>query len=68
MGQSQEMYRVLRQEGVPVETVTYPCETHGDLHSNFYGETSSEPMHGVDLRRRMVEFLRRAFGEETAAR
>jgi dipeptidyl aminopeptidase/acylaminoacyl peptidase len=68
MGQSQEMYRALRQEGVPVEMVTYPRESHGDLHSNFYGETSTEPMHGVDLRRRMVEFIQRGFGEETAAR
>jgi dipeptidyl aminopeptidase/acylaminoacyl peptidase len=68
LGQSQEMYRALRQEGVPVEMVTYPRETHGDLHSNFYGETSTEPMHGVDLRHRMVEFIRHGFGEETAAR
>jgi dipeptidyl aminopeptidase/acylaminoacyl peptidase len=68
MGQSQEMYRALRQEGVPVEMVTYPRESHGDLHSNFYGETSTEPMHGVDLRRRMVDFIQRGFGEETAAR
>jgi dipeptidyl aminopeptidase/acylaminoacyl peptidase len=68
MGQSQEMYRALRQEGVPVEMVTYPREIHGELHSNFYGETSPEPMHGVDLRRRMVEFIERGFGTETATR
>jgi dipeptidyl aminopeptidase/acylaminoacyl peptidase len=68
MGQSQEMYRALRQEGVPVEMVTYPRENHGELHSNFYGETSPEPMHGVDLRRRMVEFIERGFGTETATR
>jgi dipeptidyl aminopeptidase/acylaminoacyl peptidase len=68
MGQSQEMYRALRQEGVPVDMVTYPRESHGELHSNFYGETSPEPWHGVDLRRRMVEFIERAFGTETASR
>jgi len=68
MGQSQEMYRALRQEGVPVDMVTYPRESHGELHSNFYGETSPEPWHGVDLRRRMVEFIERGFGAETASR
>lgn len=68
LGQSQEMYRALRQEGVPVEMVTYPREGHGDLNANFFGEPSTEPMHGVDLRRRMVEFIREAFGAETAQR
>jgi dipeptidyl aminopeptidase/acylaminoacyl peptidase len=66
MGQSQEMYRALRQEGVPVEMVTYPRENHGELHGNFYGEASKEPMHGVDLRRRMVEFIQKGFGTEMA--
>ena len=31
LGQAQEMYRALRQEGVPVELVTYPRENHGPL-------------------------------------
>src|ERR1700722_5026035 len=60
-GQSQEMYRALRQEGVPVEMVTYPRENRGDLCSNFNGEPSTEPMHGVDLRRRMIKFMSDAF-------
>ena len=42
MGQSLEMYRALRQEGVPVEMVTYPRESHGDLNGNFFGATSTE--------------------------
>jgi dipeptidyl aminopeptidase/acylaminoacyl peptidase len=62
------MYRALRQEGVPVEMVTYPRENHGDLSGNFNGQTSTEPMHGVDVRRRIVEFIDRGFHSETAAR
>ena len=56
-GQSQEMYRALHQMHVPVDLVIYPRESHGGLHKAFYGEVSEEPWHGVDARRRMVEFL-----------
>ena len=37
LGQAQEMYRALRQEGVPVELVTYPREDHGPLVPGMYG-------------------------------
>lgn len=36
-----------------------------DLHGNSYGGTSLEPMHGVDLRRRMVQFIEGGFNFET---
>lgn len=66
LGQSQEMYRALRQGGVPVELVTYPREDHGPLAGGMYGRPSPEPWHGYDARQRVVEFLNKAFGTETA--
>lgn len=68
MGQSLELYRALRQAGDAVSLVIYPREEHEDLHHNFYGEVSPEPWHGVDLRRRMVQFIAKAFdGAATSA-
>jgi dipeptidyl aminopeptidase/acylaminoacyl peptidase len=61
LGESQQMYRALRQMGVPVELVTYPREDHGPLAGAIFGRPSSEPWHGFDARRRMVEFIRTAF-------
>lgn len=66
LGQSEEMYRALRQEGVPVELVTYPRENHGPLAVGIYGRPSPEPWHGYDARQRIVEFLNKALGGETA--
>ena len=62
LGQAQEMYRALRQEGVPVELVTYPREDHGPLAVGAYGRPSPEPWHGFDVRQRMIEFIEKAFG------
>jgi dipeptidyl aminopeptidase/acylaminoacyl peptidase len=64
LGQSEEMYRALRQEGVPVELVTYPREDHGPLAGGMYGRPSPEPWHGYDARQRVIEFLNKAFGVE----
>ena len=61
LGQSQEMYRALRQVGVPVDLVTYPREDHGPLANGIYGGASREPWHGYDARRRIVEFVRAGF-------
>jgi len=61
-GQSQEMYRALRQQGVPVDLVTYPREDHGPLAMGIYGRAVPEPWHGFDARQRMIEFIQRAFG------
>lgn len=65
LGQSEEMYRALRQEGVPVEMVSYPRENHGPLAVGIFGRPSSEPWHGFDGRQRIVEFLEKALGTET---
>jgi len=63
LGQSEEMYRALRQMGVPVEMVEYPREDHGPLAIGIFGEPSPEPWHGFDGRQRMVTFIKKAFGE-----
>jgi len=62
LGQSQEMYRALRQMGVPVEMVEYPREDHGPLAGGIFGSPSPEPWHGFDGRQRIVNFLDKAFG------
>jgi dipeptidyl aminopeptidase/acylaminoacyl peptidase len=62
LGQSEEMYRALRQEGVPVELVTYPREDHGPLAGGIFGRPSPEPWHGFDGRQRIVEFIEKGFG------
>jgi dipeptidyl aminopeptidase/acylaminoacyl peptidase len=66
VGQAEEMYRALRQEGVPVELVTYPREDHGPLAMGMFGRPVPEPWHGYDARQRIVEFLDKAFGTENA--
>src|SRR5579862_875298 len=66
VGQSEEMYRALRQEGVPVEMVTYPRENHGPLAVGIFGRPSPEPWHGFDARQRIVEFLDKNLGTTTA--
>ena len=63
LGQSQEMYRALRQMGVPVEMVQYPREDHGPLAGGIFGSPSSEPWHGYDGRQRIVKFFKTAFDE-----
>jgi dipeptidyl aminopeptidase/acylaminoacyl peptidase len=61
LGQSQEMYRALRQEGVPVELVTYPRENHGPLAGGIFGSPSPEPWHGFDGRQRIIDFIEKNF-------
>ena len=61
LGQSKEMYRALRQAGVPVDLVTYPRDNHGPLAMAIYGYPVPEPWHGFDARRRMVAFIQKAF-------
>jgi dipeptidyl aminopeptidase/acylaminoacyl peptidase len=56
-GQSEEMFRALRQMGVPVDLVEYPREDHGPLAAGIFGEPSAEPWHGFDGRQRIVSFL-----------
>lgn len=66
-GQAQEMYRALRQEGVPVELVTYPREDHGPLAGGMMGRPVPEPWHGYDVRQRMIEFIEKAFQTSSEA-
>ncbi len=61
LGQAQEMYRALRQQGVPVELVTYPREDHQPLAVGMLGHPSPEPWHGFDARQRIVQFIDAAF-------
>jgi dipeptidyl aminopeptidase/acylaminoacyl peptidase len=61
LGQSQEMYHALRQEGVPVELVTYPRDNHGPLAGAIFGRPVAEPWHGFDARQRIIEFLEKGF-------
>jgi dipeptidyl aminopeptidase/acylaminoacyl peptidase len=61
LGQSLEMYRALRQQGVPVQMLQYPRDNHGPLGMNMYGFPSTEPWHGFDARRRLVLFIKTAF-------
>ena len=56
-GQSQEMYRALRQEGVPVQMLLFPREDHGALGGNFAGLPSLEPWHGITAREHMIHFI-----------
>ena len=60
-GQSKEMYRALRQEGVPVQLLLFPREDHGALGGNFAGRPSTEPWAGVIARDHMIKFMSDAF-------
>ncbi len=64
VGQSQEMYRALRQMGVPVQLITYPRENHGPLSAGINGAPSTEPWHGFDARQRIVEFFETALAKK----
>lgn len=60
-GESEEMFRALRQRGVPVDLIEYPREDHGPLAGGIFGEPSPEPWHGFDGRQRIVNFVDKAF-------
>jgi dipeptidyl aminopeptidase/acylaminoacyl peptidase len=59
-GQAFELYRALRQAGDQVELVLFPRDSDPEAGRNFYGEVALEPWHGLDMRKRMLEFLSRA--------
>ena len=65
-GQAQEMYRALRQMGVPVDLVEYPRDNHGQLSGGIFGRVVNEPWHGFDARQRIVKLFEKAFGEASA--
>ena len=64
-GQSEEMYRALRQAGVNVELVEYPRENHGPLARGMLGYPSREPWHGFDARKRIIDFISKQFEAAT---
>ena len=57
VGQSEEMYRALRQMHIPVEMMRFPREDHGPLARGIFGYPSPEPWHGWQARQRIVQFL-----------
>jgi dipeptidyl aminopeptidase/acylaminoacyl peptidase len=63
LGLSEEMFRALRQMGVPVDLIEYPREDHSPLATGIFGEPSPEPWHGFDARQRIVKFLEKAFAQ-----
>ena len=65
LGQSQEMYRALRQAGVPVDLITYPRDDHGPLANAMYGNPTPEPWHGFDARQRVITFFQKALNAPT---
>lgn len=60
LGQSQEMYRALRQAGVHVELVQYPRDGHPELSQALHGVPTQEPWHGYDVRQRIMTFIKDA--------
>jgi dipeptidyl aminopeptidase/acylaminoacyl peptidase len=67
LGQSEEMRRAMAQVGAPVVMISYPRETHATLGRGYSAEPSREPWHGVDLRRRMIQFIADAFAGKPPA-
>jgi dipeptidyl aminopeptidase/acylaminoacyl peptidase len=66
--QAFELYHSLREAGDQVELVLYPRDSDPEAARNFYGEVSIEPWHGLDLRKRMLEFMSRACQVTQAAK
>ena len=62
VGQSQEMYRALRQMNTPVQMMLFPRENHGPLARGIFGYPSPEPWHGWQGRQRVVQFLNTYIG------
>ena len=48
---------------VPVDLIVYPRDNHLPLYNAIQGVPVPEPWHGFDARRRMVEFISKAFGQ-----
>ena len=67
-GQAFELYRALRQAGDQVELVLFPRDSDPEAGRNFYGEVAIEPWHGLDMRKRMLEFMSRACQMTQAAK
>lgn len=67
LGQSEEEYRALHQDGVPVRLVTFPRENHGPLATGIFGDPRPEPWHGFEGRAQILawytKYFRQAVGQ-----
>ncbi|MGH9466540.1 MAG: S9 family peptidase [Terriglobales bacterium] len=61
LGQSEEEYRALRQDGVPVRLVTFPRDNHGPLAENIFAAPSHEPWHGFEGRAQILAWYQKYF-------
>ncbi len=61
LGQSEEEYRALRQDGVPVRLVTFPREVHGTLAGGIAGAPEIEPWHGFEARAQIQRWFSKYF-------
>ncbi|MGH9414346.1 MAG: prolyl oligopeptidase family serine peptidase [Terriglobales bacterium] len=67
LGQSEEEYRALFEDGVPVRLVTFPGDDHGPLAQAIFGEPSHDPWHGYEGRTQILawyhKYFRKAVGQ-----
>jgi dipeptidyl aminopeptidase/acylaminoacyl peptidase len=61
LGQSEEEYRALRQDGVAVRLVTFPREVHGTLAGGIAGAPEVEPWHGFEGRAQIQRWFDKYF-------
>ncbi|MGH9477087.1 MAG: prolyl oligopeptidase family serine peptidase [Terriglobales bacterium] len=61
LGQSEEEYRALHQDGVPVRLVTFPRENHGPLAGGIFGDPRPEPWHGFEGRAEILAWYQKYF-------
>ncbi|MGH9487105.1 MAG: S9 family peptidase [Terriglobales bacterium] len=60
-GQSEEEYRALHQDGVPVRLVEFPRDNHGPLAEAIFGAPSHEPWHGFEGRTQILAWYQKWF-------
>lgn len=61
LGQSEEEYRALLQDGVPVRLMKFPRENHGPLAGGILGYPSLEPWHGFEARAQILAWYQEYF-------
>jgi dipeptidyl aminopeptidase/acylaminoacyl peptidase len=61
LAQSEEEYRALFEDGVPVRLVTFPRDNHIPLFEAIVGMPSNEPWHGYEARRQIRAWFRDHF-------
>lgn len=61
LGQSEEEYRALFEDGVPVRLVTFPGDDHGPLAEAIFGAPSHDPWHGYEGRTQILDWYHQWF-------